>query len=429
MTEAFIAHVWQFKLFEWKQPLTLSNSPESIEIIKVGTLNRHAGPDFFNARVRIGTTIWAGNVEIHVRASDWLQHQHQHDTAYNNIILHVVYEADCLIKRIDGSPIPTLALKQRLLPNVYRNYLLLQNRQHFIACEQLIHRVDSFVVNNWIDRILIERLDGKTTVVKQLLQQSKNDWETTFYRYLLRALGTKINQIPFELLAQSLPLTLLGKHRNSLFQLEALVFGQAGFLSSNIIFNDLYVQQLQQEFAFLQQKYQLKPLGKHLWKFSRLRPANFPSIRLAQLAMLIYQSQALFSQILAATTLHEYEILLTVNTSKYWETHYVLDKLAKVERRKTIGKAMLKSLIVNAVVPVLFVYAQERAMPVYKTKALDLLKTLVAEKNTIISKWTTLGIEADNAYQSQALLELYKSYCKPKRCLACAIGNKLLRMQ
>ena len=254
MSEKFLAYLWKLRLFE--QHNLTSETGENIEILSVGTENTLSGPDFFNAKIRIGDTIWAGNVEIHQKASDWLKHQHQYDKAYDNIILHLVYEADFAVKRFDGSVIPTLALKNRFAPHLYRNYLLLLSDTKWIPCEKLIHEIDNFTWLTWTDRLLIERLQQKTTPILQSLQHNQHSWEETFYQFVARSFGAKANAIPFELLAKSLPLVVLGKHKKQLFQLEALLFGQAGLLDKDFV--DEYPNKLKKEYHFLQKKFLYK---------------------------------------------------------------------------------------------------------------------------------------------------------------------------
>ncbi|MGB1204971.1 MAG: DUF2851 family protein [Chitinophagales bacterium] len=422
MSENFLAYLWKLRLFE--QNNLTSETGEKISILSVGTENTLSGPDFFNAKIRIDDTVWAGNVEIHQKASDWLKHQHQHDKAYDNIILHLVYEADIAIKRADESVIPTLALQNRLAPNLYRNYLLLLSDTKWIPCENLIHEVDDFTWLTWIDRLLIERLQQKTAPILQSLQQNQNSWEETFYQFVARSFGAKANAIPFELLAKSLPLVVLGKHKKQLFQVEALLFGQAGLLDKT--FKDEYPNKLKNEYLFLQKKFNLTPLSAHIWKFGGLRPPNFPSVRLAQFAALIHQSSSLFSKVLNTVKLKDYKDLFQVQISNYWQTHYVFDKLSK-KRKKTLGQSALNSIIINTIIPIMFVYGNQRDMLQFKEKPLQLLEEIAAEKNSIIKKWNALGISTKSAYDTQALLQLKNEYCKHQKCLSCVVGNKLIR--
>ena len=422
MSEKFLAYLWKLRLFE--QSNLITETGEKVEVLSVGTENTLSGPDFFNAKIRIGDTIWAGNVEIHQKASDWFKHQHQRDKTYDNIILHLVYEADIAIKRADKSVIPTLALQHRIAPNLYRNYLLLLSDTKWIPCENLIHEVDNFTWLTWTDRLLIERLQQKTAPVLQSLQQNQNSWEETFYQFVARSFGAKANAIPFELLAKSLPLLVLGKHKKQLFQLEALLFGQAGLLNKD--FEDEYPNKLKNEYAFLQKKFNLTPLSAHIWKFGGLRPPNFPSVRLAQFAALIYQSSNLFSKVLSAEKLKDYYDLFQVQISDYWQTHYVFDKFSK-KRKKSLGQSTVDGLIINTIIPMMFVYGNQRDIHKFKEKPLQLLEEIAPEKNGIIKKWQELNIPTKSAYNTQALLQLKNEYCTHQKCLSCVVGNKLIR--
>ncbi|MEZ4884759.1 MAG: DUF2851 family protein [Chitinophagales bacterium] len=422
MNEAFLSYLWKFRLY--KNEHLQSTEGEPIEVLQTGEQNHQAGPDFFNAKIKIGDTIWAGNVEIHTHASDWLKHQHQRDDAYDNVILHLVYEPDMDIKRKDGTPIPTLSLFKRIPPILYQNFLYLDSSKQWIPCQEQIAQIDGFTLSNWLDRLLIERLEQKITPILQSLQQNQNSWETTFYYFLARTFGGKVNSAPFELLAKSLPLEVLAKHKNQLFQVEALLFGQAGLLDKE--FEEDYPNALRKEYHFLQKKFTLNSLQGHSWKFARMRPPNLPTIRIAQFANLIHQSSSLFSKVLSTQKLEDYYQLFEVQLSDYWLTHYVFDKSSK-KRSKSLGITTINSLLINTVVPMMFVYGKKRGENDLSDKALKLLETLPPEKNSIIEKWTTLQVKPQNAFETQALLQLKNRYCDSKRCLECAIGNKLLR--
>jgi len=424
MNEEFISYLWKFRLY--KNEKLQSTDGEPIEVLQSGEQNYQSGPDFFNAKIKIGETIWAGNVEIHVKASDWLKHQHQTDDAYDNVILHLVYEADTSIKRKDGTPIPTLSLFKRILPKMYQNFLYLHSSKEWIPCQKQITKIDSFTLATWLDRLLIERLERKITPILKALKENQNSWETTFYYFLARTFGGKVNSEPFELLAKSLPMDALAKHKSQLFQIEALLFGQAGLLDKE--FEENYPNALRKEYSFLQKKFSLTPLQGHSWKFGRMRPPNLPTIRIAQFATLIHQSSSLFSKVLNAQKLEEYHQLFEVQLSDYWLTHYVFDKASK-KRSKSLGKNTINSILINTVIPVMFVYGKKRGQSDFSDRALQLLETLAPEKNSIIDKWIALEIKPKNAFESQALLQLKNEYCKSKRCLECAVGNKLLRQK
>lgn len=423
MNEDFLSYLWKFRLYKNEKLQTTKG--EAIEVLQTGEQNHQAGPDFFNAKIKIGNTIWAGNVEIHTTASDWLKHQHQKDEAYDNVILHLVYEPDTAIKRKDGTPIPTLSLFKRIPPMIYQNFLYLNSSKDWIPCQDQITQIDSFTISTWLDRLLIERLERKINPILQALQENQNSWETTFYYFLARTFGGKVNSAPFQLLAKSLPMEVLAKHKNQLFQVEALLFGQSGLLD-NKTFEEDYPNALRKEYDFLQKKFKLTPLQGHSWKFARMRPPNLPTIRIAQFATLIHQSSSLFSKVLTAQKLEDFHQLFHVELSDYWLTHYVFDKASK-QRNKSLGKSTINSILINTVVPMLFVYGKKRGESDFSDRALKLLEELPAEKNSIIEKWTALGIKPKNAFESQALLQLKNEYCSEKRCLECVVGNKLVR--
>jgi hypothetical protein len=285
MTEEFLHYIWQYRLYS---PSLILRSGEKVEVLIPGIHNSDSGPDFFNARIRIGDTTWAGNIEIHIQSSDWKRHNHQHDMSYDNVILHVVWRHDTDIFRTDGSPIPTLELDGLYNEHAWKNYLGFMTSQKWIPCDTMIAGVDTFVRNAWLDRVLVERLERKALQVEHILSITNNDWAHTFYRLLARNMGFKLNNQAFEMLAQSLPYQFLAKHADDLFQVEAMVFGQAGLLSAS--FSDEYPQRLKREYGFLQKKFDLTPVDAHLWRFMRLHPGNFPTLRLAQFASIIHHS-------------------------------------------------------------------------------------------------------------------------------------------
>jgi len=422
MTEEFLHYIWKFKLFNQLQLSTTEG--ESIEIIKAGDYNTDAGPDFFNAKIKIGKTLWAGNVEVHINASDWEKHSHQKNKAYGNIILHVVYSADKEIYQTTGEAIATLELKNLIPDDVLKNYNKLNTSIGWIPCEKLIKDASTLVINSTLDKVLIERLENKSQLIIQSLKLNKNNWEETFYQQMAKSFGFKTNAEPFELLAKSLPINILAKHKNNLLQIEALLFGQAGML--NEYYKDKYALSLQNEYAYLQKKFKLKPIDNHLWKFLRLRPANFPSIRIAQFASLIYKSSHLFSKVLEADTVKQLKKLLNTDISEYWQTHYVFDKITN-KKQKTLGEDSVDIIIINTIVPFLFVYGQYKKEEIYVNRAIQFLEKINAENNSIIKKWESIGIKAKNAYDTQALLQLKNNYCSYKKCLECSIGNHLLK--
>ncbi len=422
MREEFLHYVWKFKRFEGKQLATTKGAP--VSIINFGQHNYNAGPDFLNARVKIGDTLWAGNIEIHVNASDWSKHNHQNDDAYNNVILHVVYSADEEAYTNSGAQLPVLELQKRIDSSLYSNYKKFLRSKHWVPCQQQVEQLGRFIVNSWLDRLTIERLERKTTTITAMLASTKCDWNEVFYRVLARNFGFKINAHQFEMLAAALPLKYLQKQKNSLLCLEALLFGQAGMLSDQ--HKDAYPVRLAKEYQFLQQKYQLTPINKSTWKFLRLRPNNFPTIRIAQLAKLLYNSTGLFAQVMEISHIENLFHLFNVEANDYWETHFTFGKPSK-RKLKQLGRAAIENIIINTIVPFLFVYGKEKRRDEYCERAIHLLEQLAAEKNNIVARWSELGVRAENAFQSQALIELKNEYCSRKKCLNCNIGIFLLK--
>ena len=419
MKEEFLHFIWEHRLFDKTDLKTVDG--EKLEIISTGQPNSNSGPDFFNARIRIGETTWAGNIEIHQKSSHWYQHRHETDAAYDNVILHVVELHDKPVL-IHDHQIPVVEIKYP--PAILENFEQLLKSKRWIACEERLPETDPFVLRFWFSSLMIERLQAKTSSILELLQQNKNNWNETFYQLLARNFGMKINALPFELLAKSLPLSILSKHKNDLFQIEALLFGQSGLLNETLLGDDYYLA-LRNEYSFLYKKYGLSGIEAHLWKFMRLRPVNFPTIRIAQLAMLIHRSSALFSHILESETLEELKNLFDVATSEYWETHYRFNKTSG-KLKKTFGETAFHNLVINTIVPMLFVYGDQHLDQAMKDRALRLLESLPPESNQIIKKWNELGIDSQSAFETQALIQLKNCYCELKKCLHCQLGAKII---
>lgn len=420
MKEEFLHYIWKYQLFNNSDLKTTNN--KAIEIINPGMHNYDSGPDFFNAKIKIDNTVWAGNVEIHINSSDWYKHNHQNDAAYNNVVLQVVYTHDKDITRANGELIPTIELcfDKKLLDN----YETLIRRETWIPCEHDLNKVDSFTIQNWIEKLAIERLEEKSNRIYELLKQTKNSWEEAFYIQLAGNFGFKLNTEPFEQLAKALPLAYLAKHKNNLFQIEALLFGQAGFLDENE--GDEYFRKLKQEYLYLKKKFNLKSIERHLWKFLRSRPGNFATIRIAQFAKLIHRSSALFSKVLETENVKEFYRLFQVKPSEYWENHYQLNK-ESIKKSKALGESAIDILLINTVIPFLFVYGKAKGLTDLQNRAIEFLESIKPEKNSIISKWSYLGIQSVSAFETQALIQLKNCYCIHKKCLNCQIGNSLIR--
>jgi len=418
ITENFLHFVWKMQLFN---PANFHTSQEKIEVLNTGLHNQDAGPDFFNAKVKIGQTTWAGNVEIHVNASDWKKHGHQTNKAYDSVILHVVLNNDSKVFRTNGEEIPVAVLD---IPDKIRhNFQKLQSSSQKIPCGDNLAKVDNFVFQQMLDTLLIERIEKKTKSIDLILSQTTNSWEETFYIFLARAFGTRVNGLPFELTAKSIPLSVLAKHSNNRFQLEALFFGQAGMLKDD--FEDEYYLKLQKEYNFLSHKYGLQPIEKSIWKLLRLRPPNFPAIRISQFVHLIVQSQSLFSKVMATNTSKEVRKMFQLTASEYWDTHYVFGKLSP-KQTKHFGKMSVNNILINTVIPFLFIYGKHTGQEKFQERALQFLESLPAEENSITRTWAKFKIKAKNASTTQSLLQLKNEYCDKKRCTECKIGSKVI---
>jgi hypothetical protein len=420
MKEEFLQFIWQQGIFS-KENLRTTDG-KTLEIIAPGQPNRDSGPDFFNARVRIGETIWAGNIEIHQKSSHWYVHHHDTDAAYNNVILHVVENQDKPVV-VKNHELTTLVI--RYPEEILHNYEQLLRSEKWIPCQEKLPEHDPFLLRFWFSALMIERLQEKTGDILKILEQNHNNWNETFYQLLARNFGMKTNAVPFELLAKSLPLTVLSKHKNNLFQIEALLYGQAGLLNETLLGDDYFLS-LRKEYAYLYKKYSLSGIEAHLWKFMRLRPVNFPTIRIAQLAALVHQSSALFSQVLETEKLEELRKLFSVSASEYWNNHYRFNKISGENKPKTLGETAFCNLVINTIVPLLFVWGEHHIDQAVKDKALAWLEKLAPESNQIVRKWEELGVKSFSAFETQALLQLKNRYCERKKCLNCPLGAKII---
>ncbi|MFO7659226.1 MAG: DUF2851 family protein [Bacteroidales bacterium] len=420
MTEEFIHHIWKYALYK-PDGLKLT-SGEPIDVIKPGEHNHNAGPDFLNARLKIGETLWAGDIEIHINSSDWEKHRHHENKAYNSVILQIVCHDDkaCLLE--NGSRVPATELQ--FDPQLYRHYLYLIQSRKWIACKDEITLVDPFVFYYQLEMLTIERLHAKSEAILNTFQQTKNDWSETFYIHLARNFGFKVNSGPFEMLARSLQLKYIAKHKNNLLQVEALLFGQAGFLNDEI--NDEYFNLLSREYKVLQAKFRLKPLEKHIWKFLRLRPDNFPTIRISQFASLLEQSSQLFATITETPDIKTIQKYFNVSAAEYWKSHYRFGAISTTKKKKSFGTESINNLIINTIAPFLFVFGNHSGKEELKDRALNFLMKTSPEDNTVIRNWVKLGYAPKNAFESQGMLQLKNNYCDKKRCLSCNVGNKII---
>lgn len=420
MQEKLLQFIWQYSLY---QPGNLTTDEgETITVIHPGRYNTNAGPDFLEAKVRIGNTVLAGHIELHINASDWNRHGHQDDPNYQNIILHVVYNND---KHRVVSNVPVLELSKHIPASIIEKHSNFIKATAKIPCATQLATIKDITKESWLSRLLAERWEEKLVTWKELLASSTDDWRNLLYWRTAFNFGFKVNSVPFQMLAQSLPLNILARHRENLLQVEALLFGQAGMLDGE--FTDEYPNTLKKEYTYLRQKYKLQPIAGHLWKFLRLRPANFPTIRIAQFAALVHRSLHLFSQIVETHTVKEIQPLLEVSVSDYWKTHFVFDEAQDKATDKKLGKSSVENIIINTIAPIQFLYASKHGNTQQQERALQLLDVVPPESNHILNLWKESNWKAQNAAQSQSLLQLYNNYCANKRCLDCAIGLTIMR--
>jgi glycerophosphoryl diester phosphodiesterase len=423
MNEQFLHYLWQFQAFDKSDLRTQAG--EAINIYKTGLLNTDAGPDFMNARIKIGEIEWVGNVEIHINSSHWNQHQHQYNRAYENVILHVVWENDQAILRHDNSTIPTLELKSITDSGIFKKYLQLIENQSIIPCESQFRGVSALSKIAMLDKVLTKRLQQKAEIAAELLHQNNGDWEETAYQLLARNFGFKLNTEPFLRLAKNVQLKTLQKHRDNLTQIEALLFGQSGLLNDSEL--DEYVEKLKNEADFLSKKYTINSqLAAHEWKFLRTRPANFPTIRVAQFAKLVYQQHSFFSLFTQTDSVKELKEKLQVNQSDYWTNHHHFNKKSS-RILLGLGKDSIENLIINTAIPLLVCYAQSIDNQELIERAIRFLESISAEKNKITDIWEELDMSIKTAYDSQGCIELYNNFCTKKLCLQCNVGIEILK--
>ena len=417
MNEKLLQFIWQFQYFNTADLQTSQGEP--LSILQKGNFNTNQGPDFKDARIKVSETLLAGHIELHVKASDWILHRHSNDVNYNNVILHVVWENNQQLPMA----FPVLELKDRVSKLLLKKFDELMGLTIFIPCEKAVKQVPQITWTTWKQRIVVERLQQKATVIAGYLSSNNNHWEEGFWWLLAKNFGIKVNSEAFEKIAQSLPLTVLSKHKNQLHQTEALLFGQAGLLNGQ--FKDAYMIMLQKEYQFLRQKYKLNPVHISL-QFLRMRPSNFPTVRLAQLAMLIHNSIHLFSIVREAPDVVTVKKLLDVTANDYWHYHYIPDE-ESVFKEKRLGRQMAENILINTIIPIIFTYGSLLKDEPLKEKALKWLEQLSAEKNIITDGFVQLGVSNKTAFDSQALIQLKNHYCNSKRCLECSVGNKILK--
>ena len=418
--EQLLHYVWKHKIFPLKELKTTTG--QQVEVIDTGLANTDAGPDFFNAKLKLDGVLWIGNIEIHERSSDWFKHGHHADAGYNSVILHIASEIDTEISRSNGERIPQIQL---ICPEAVRtNYKELLETDSYPPCYRIIPSLPPFTAHSWMTALQMERFEQKATLLNERLKRCQGNWEDAFFITLARNFGFGLNGDAFETWAHRLPSRSVDKHRNDLFQIEAIFFGQAGILEDSD--GDGYYLRLKKEYTYLQHKFGLIPMDASLWRFLRLRPANFPHIRIAQLACLYHRAYGLLSRIMETETLQGVRDILKGGTSEYWLTHYTFGG-SSPSRPKTLSNTSLDLLIINTVVTFLYAYGLHKGNRVLCARAGSFLEELKAENNYITRMWEQCGMKASNAADSQALIQLKKEYCDKKKCLYCRIGYEYLK--
>ncbi len=423
MTEELLHFIWKYKKLPLRDLLTTKK--EQLQIIDLGTHNHYAGPDFFNARLKINGQLWAGNVEIHLKSSDWYAHAHENDANYDNVILHVVWQDDISVFRSDNSEIATLELKQVISPDLllaYRN-LMDRRQKNFINCERLIGQIGGITWAHWLDRLYIERLESKSNLIRQHLQRSNNDWEQVLFSLLLKNFGSKVNAASFMGLADVIDFSVVRKLQQNVFQLESVFFGLIGLLDQKGI-HDIYYLALSKEFHFLQRKFGLVTSVVPKPDFFKLRPHNFPTIRLSQLAMLYGKCPNLFSKTIQADTLEAYYNLYSTEASAYWKTHFTFGKSSK-QSTKRLTRSFINLLLINTILPLKYAHSKTQGQAL-NVPIVEVMTHIGKEVNQIIAHFEALGMPVRNAMEGQSVLQLYNEYCSKNRCLQCAVAQKLL---
>lgn len=422
MQEDFLHYLWKYKKFAFAKAQTTSQQP--ISLVSVGQHNHGEGPDFFNSKLRIDDQLWAGNVEIHLKSSDWYAHNHEADTAYDSVILHVVWEHDVEVYRSDNSPIPTLELQNYVSEKSLENYqeLFAHQSAKWINCEEHLCEVPEMVQTNWLERLYFERLARKTENILELLEASQGDWENVLFQMMARNFGTKVNGEAFQSLASSINFSVVRKCSSEPFRLEALLMGQAAILPQESF--DSYPLQLIAEYEFVVHKFKLQNRGVLPVQFFKLRPDNFPTIRLSQLAQLYHVHQNLFQMLMSTSSISDFYDIFKVQASPFWDNHYSFTSNHK-KKPKKVTKRFVDLLLINTIIPIKFAYGKQQGKEV-EDEVLELISAIKPESNSIIKKFNSLRENASSAQDTQALLEMYTNYCSPNKCLQCANGNWLM---
>ena len=429
--EEILHYVWKHKIFPLKELKTTDG--RCVEVLNPGLHNTDAGPDFSDAMIKIDGILWAGNVEIHQKASDWYNHHHDENPVYSNVILHVVGKDDVEVLYPDGKPIPQLVLP--IPQSVLTNYEQLLSVPENPRCGNVVRNLPLLLVHSWMSALYIERLEMRTKQIFERLEKCEKDWEHVLFITLARTFGFGKDGDAFEVWANTIPMSAVGKHRDDLFQIEAIFFGQAGLLDDEMISQvylsdaqkDNYYQNLKKEYRYLSQKFSLTPINPHIWKFLRLRPQNFPHIRIAQLAMLFYEQHFSLSHILNAKDVEALYSILDTHVSSYWETHYTFASTQSEPISKQLTKATKDLIIINSIVPILFAYGKYKSREDLCERAVEILENLKPEQNRFITEWENAGVKCESAADSQALIHLTRQYCQPHECLRCRFGYEFIR--
>jgi hypothetical protein len=422
LKEDFLHYIWKHKYLDLKNLKTIEG--RAIEIIYIGEHNQNTGPDFLSAQIRIDNQLWAGNIELHVKSSDWYIHGHEKDPNYNNVILHVVWEHDIDIYGENNSIVPSLEVKNNIDLKLLKNYqVLFSKKDKWINCENEIYKIDNFTSENWLERLFIERLEKKSIDLQNLLLASKNDWEFVLMQSLAKSFGLKVNAEAFLNLINSIEFSVIKKERNNLKSLEALFFGHAGLLESSI--EEAYYIELQNEFRYLKKKHKLKETTVLPFQFFRLRPNNFPTIRIAQFASLLYKTKNLFSKVMDIKSKNEFYPLFNLTISEFWSNHYSFTASSKKSQKK-LSKNFVDLMLINTIIPLRYTYFKYlNEQQQYQT--FDIMKRIKSEKNAVVEKFNSLKFNSKNALESQAILQLKSEYCNNQKCLQCEIGNAILK--
>lgn len=421
MKEDFLHYLWQYKKFDSSNLMTVDG--EKLSIITFGDYLQNAGPDFFNAQIKIDDQKWAGNIEIHSKSSDWYVHHHEDDPNYDNVILHVVWEHDTPVFRKNNSEIPVLQLKDFTSSDIIHQYTSLSAPKTWIYCENQLSNINQFLLENWQERLYFERLTRKNQFINQLLDETQNDWEAVLFCLLAKNFGLNANGETFLKIAKAIPFSILRKESYEVKNIESLFFGIANLFPTDG--QEEYTKDLKQRFQYLMHKYQFEKVVVEPVQFFKHRPDNFPTIRLAQLAMLYHKEQNLFSKVISINTIEELYEVFKISISEYWQHHYHFDKVS-AKKKHPFSKSFIDLLVINTIVPIRFAYAKRQGNEISET-VLHLLKEVTAEKNSILDSFSKFGIKAKNAFESQSLLELKNQYCSLKKCLQCGIGIQLLK--